>query len=203
MNTTRPGMIRVATDEDVLRPLLTPRRFEELCAIARGAPEPVDLPVDYTQAGPRGGRRIRFADLALGDRFYIRGELWAPYSRHRDEWPAVREPVREVLAVEDGASGWDVTTSEEGVVFAFSDETAVYLVEEPPHAFPPPDWLDDRPWVAPTLRRLDREEGAGIRVDPRAACHICAGLGYVMEELGKRVCTRCQGRRLDGRDLGR
>lgn len=203
MKTTRPGMIRVATDEDVLRPILTPRRFEELCAIARSAPEPVDLPVDYAHAGPRGGRRMRFADLAVGDRFSIRGELWAPYSRHRDRWPAVREPVREVLAVEGRASGRDVTTNEEGVVFAFSDETAVYLVEEGPQVFPPPDWRDDRPWVAPTLRRLDREEGAGIRVDPRAACHICAGLGCVTEEIGTRACPRCRGRRLDGRDLGR
>lgn len=201
MTTRRAGMIRIETEEGALRSILSPRRFGELCAIARSAPEPVDLPIDYTRPGPRGGRRIGFGDLGVGDRFYIRGEFWAPYSRHGDGWPAVREPVREVLDVEIDANGPDVTTNEEGVAFRFSDETIVYLVDEGPDRFPPPDWLDDSPWIAPTLRRLAREDEAGIRVDPRAACHICDGFGCVTEEGGTRVCPRCQGRRLDGRDL--
>jgi hypothetical protein len=103
--------------------------------------------------------------------------------------------------VTPGAPARTITTNEEGVVFAFSDDTPVYLVQEPPHPFPSPDWLDDRPWVAPRLRRLEREEQAGIRVDPRAACHICAGRGCVTGDIGTRVCPRCEGRRLDGRDL--
>lgn len=195
-------MIRFATEEQAWRAIFPNDRFDALCALSRDVPGAFDLPVDFTRPGPRAGERVAFGDVAVGDRFYVRGELWTPYPRHRSGWPAVREPVREVVAVTRVvAGGREVATNEAGVRFAYDDDACVHLVTAPAHDFPPPDWLNDRPWVAQHLRRLAREEAAGIRLDPRPACRgCCEGRGWVpADDRGSgRLCSRCRGRRLDG-----
>ncbi|MDX6644969.1 MAG: hypothetical protein QOK40_696, partial [Miltoncostaeaceae bacterium] len=107
--------LRILTNEEEVRCWTGDRLFEELCALARASEERFDLPLDWLSPGVRGGRRCPFGSLRAGDRFYVRGEFWAP--RERDEkWRGrVLAPVREVLEVRASVEGTVILTNEPGV----------------------------------------------------------------------------------------
>jgi hypothetical protein len=189
--------IRFETERQALEQSIGPAALARLSRLAREAGGVWHLPRDF-EAPPRPGeRRIRFGALGAGVCFRIPGERWIPRERHLAGWGARLEPVREVLCVRREASGPHIVTSEPGVVLAFDADTEVDLTQLAAGRFPPSDWLADRPWVAPTLRRLAREDRAGMRVMPALACRTCEGTGRESDAGVTAVCSRCGGLRLD------
>ena len=116
--------------------------------------------------------------------------------RHLGAWALMREPVREVRERLGHGGKLRVLTNEPGVLLALPTPSIVYQVAPEPDPFPADDWCHDRPWVAPTLRRLDRENRCGIRVDPGAACGECDGKGTRDLGDGVGVCLTCTGTRV-------